>query len=616
MKKLLLCIALVMLFAIDSAQAQDELPRKYEAYSWSSNNERLLGQEISHTVNIEGAKWLRLYFDDISLPSGSQVVITSALDGSTQVLDATKMSQWSNSSAYFNGNEVTVSINAKSPGAGISIYELEIGEVDEGPSTRSQCGSADNRTDSNNPAIGRLVPIGCTGWIIRNGKIVTAGHCANSRAQVLEFNVPQSNFNGSIVHPPVQDQFPVSQSSIVSPYTGGNPDSDWAVFNTGTNNQGETPIQAQGSSFNVIQSSPGSSITITGYGVDTGSDNQTQQTHTGPLDRTTNTRVYYQTDTEGGNSGSPIIDTNTGNAVGVHAYGGCSTNGSGANFGARATISAFWNAMDLDGGGPPPPPPSGDCIEVDDFSDYSISSFANQDADGNYSLQSEGSVLYMEDNTWKYINVNYSITSSTIIEFDFGSTSEGEIHGIALENDNTLTSERVFKVYGVQDYGITNYDDYPNNNEYRTYSINVGDYYTGSINRIVFINDNDAGTNNNSYFRNVKLYDPSSCTSLAINFDASARKTKEVAIYGNEDEIDGINIELFPNPVQDLLTINTKGLSKTSQATLTSISGQKVVYLTLKDGANQFYLDHLPAGLYILKVGEGSSEVSKKVILK
>lgn len=52
--------------------------------------------------------------------------------------------------------------------------------------------------------------------------------------------------------------------------------------------------------------------------------------------------MRYQTDTEGGNSGSPVIDEATGNAVGVHTHGGCSTSGGGNNSGTSTFNTAFW----------------------------------------------------------------------------------------------------------------------------------------------------------------------------------------------------------------------------------------------------------------------------------
>ncbi|MDZ7622921.1 MAG: hypothetical protein U5J96_00515 [Ignavibacteriaceae bacterium] len=83
------------------------------------------------------------------------------------------------------------------------------------------------------------------------------------------------------------------------------------------------------------------SIRITGYGVDgpppgfgngtRDSTNQTQQTHMGPNAASSGTTMRYVTDTQGGNSGSPVIDGLTNVAVGVHTHGGCSSSGGNNN---------------------------------------------------------------------------------------------------------------------------------------------------------------------------------------------------------------------------------------------------------------------------------------------
>jgi hypothetical protein len=55
--------------------------------------------------------------------------------------------------------------------------------------------------------------------------------------------------------------------------------------------------------------------------------------------------MRYVTDTQGGNSGSPVIDGLTGNAVGVHTHGGCTSSG-GNNNGTSTFNSAFWAAVE------------------------------------------------------------------------------------------------------------------------------------------------------------------------------------------------------------------------------------------------------------------------------
>ena len=84
-------------------------------------------------------------------------------------------------------------------------------------------------------------------------------------------------------------------------------------------------------------------IRITGYGVDDGVDNQTEQTHVGPNAGSSGTTMRYQTDTECGNSGGPVIDDATG-----MARPPASTTGTASTVMARlrATVSS------------PPAPPS------------------------------------------------------------------------------------------------------------------------------------------------------------------------------------------------------------------------------------------------------------------
>ena len=120
---------------------------------------------------------------------------------------------------------------------------------------------------------------------------------------------------------------------------------DWGVFEVFANSvTGMMPIDAQGAHFELVQDLGPPTIRITGFGVDfnNGDRNQTQQTHAGPNAGSSGTTMRYQTDTEGGNSGSPVIDEATGNAVGVHTHGGCSTGGGGNNSGTSLFHAAFW----------------------------------------------------------------------------------------------------------------------------------------------------------------------------------------------------------------------------------------------------------------------------------
>lgn len=310
----------------------------------------------SFTVTQPGVDWLRVSFQDVVLAgdplagNGAELRIYSVLDGALQVMNAIEVERWRSSSAYFNGDAVQIEVWAH-PRTGTSrvlVDELEIGLAPAG-SNRSICGNNDDRQPSTDPRSGRLLPVGCTAWLIDDcaGCFLTAGHCTGN-IQVVEFNVPLSTSNGTIQHPGPEDQYPVDAASLQS-NGGQGVGNDWAYFGTFANGTtGLTASQAQGPGF-TLSAPPAAgtaTIRITGYGSTSPRDqfNQTQQTHTGGLVTSTTTTVQYTADTTGGNSGSPVIWDNTGMAVGIHTHGGCSSTG-GQNSGTSFSRPELQNAL-------------------------------------------------------------------------------------------------------------------------------------------------------------------------------------------------------------------------------------------------------------------------------
>ena len=341
----------ILIPAMSIAQVADS-PSRIEPYSWNSGSHQgNTGDQpvAQHIITSGEAIALRLHFAGVTLGSASYVTVTSLSDGHSQTLNSANIDLTANYSAFFNGDSIIVKLYAKYPdqNVAISIDQVEIEEPVI--QTESICGTADNRGASNDPAVGRFNN-GCTAWIIANGKIVTAGHCSEnqSSSSFVEFNVPLSASGGQLQHSGPEHQYFIDLDSLA--YINGGTGNDWAVFSVLNNSQtGFSALEAQGKGFHVVQSAPGNTIRITGYGVDDGSTNQTLQTHTGPLSSVTSNRVFYSIDTKGGNSGSPIIDEATGFAVGIHTHGGCNSTG-GANSGTRATVGPLWDAMGLAGG--------------------------------------------------------------------------------------------------------------------------------------------------------------------------------------------------------------------------------------------------------------------------
>ncbi len=245
------------------------------------------------------------------------------------------------------------------------------------------------------------------------------------------------------------------------------------------------------------------------------------------------------------------------------------------------------------------------------FNDFTITSFSNQDAAGNFSVGSGGASLVLTNNTWKYIALNYTVTANTVIEFDFSSSSQGEIHGVGFENDNTLTSTRYFKVHGTQNYGVTNFDNYSSGTT--TYVIPVGNFYTGSMDRLVFINDNDAGSGNNSTFSNVKIYEGSCGSSVRV-----ADFGPTTALLGTEDEGAFSSIRIAPNPIKkgNLLQvfIPNNGQSKDTFYSIINLVGQKVGSGKLNDNGS-INVESLKAGMYMLKLENSQMKTVERFII-
>jgi hypothetical protein len=145
-----------------------------------------------------------------------------------------------------------------------------------------------------------------------------------------------------------------------------------------------------------------------------------------------------------------------------------------------------------------------------DFRDYTVESYGGaQDEGGTVSVKDQGATLQIIGNSWKKIGLDYNVTENTVLEFDFKSDKEADIQGIGFDNDDALSRDRTFKVYGTQSWGISDFDDYGHTESgYKHYRIPVGQYYTGQMNRLFFVNDHDvANPVGESTFRNVRVWE-------------------------------------------------------------------------------------------------------------
>lgn len=369
MKHTLLKLAVAAAIAALGASAQaDKAPLRYDLkpYAQSAAARAAQAEAGGQVIEMAGAPWVRLIFKDVKLQGNAKLRITSLQDGAQQHLDAGNLRHWRNTSAYFNGSAVRVELLAPkgSKGNRYEIAQVMVGKADD-VQPESQCGPVDNRVPSAADNRARLLDVGCTANLMANGCFITAGHCLSSASlvDVVEFDVPASNANGSLNHPPPSKQYvPTANRQFQNGGTG----KDWGVFTVAPNSEtGLTPLQAQGPGLALATSLPtvGQTVEITGYGVDSGTANQTQQVHSGPITSVVpaTTRLLYQADTEGGNSGSAVLQG--GNVVAIHTHGGCTTSG-GANSGTLYTNTAFQAGFATVCGSGAPEPTCDDVVKI------------------------------------------------------------------------------------------------------------------------------------------------------------------------------------------------------------------------------------------------------------
>ena len=140
--------------------------------------------------------------------------------------------------------------------------------------------------------------------------------------------------------------------------------------------------------------------------------------------------------------------------------------------------------------------------------------------------------MEIEGNAWKSIDIgNYDITADTVLEFEFNSNSEGEIHGIGFDNDNdnSNSQQQIFQLFGVQQWGNQAFNNYQTSDDWKSYSIRVGDYFTGNIDRIAFVSDDDRNSPTNiSQFRNISLMDQANSTNITQSANLSSNTMNEI----------------------------------------------------------------------------------------
>ncbi len=131
---------------------------------------------------------------------------------------------------------------------------------------------------------------------------------------------------------------------------------------------------------------------------------------------------------------------------------------------------------------------------------------------GTFAIEDGGTTIRLDGNAWKKANMNYTVTENTILELEVRITGLGEIQGILFDTNNSIGNDdkaRLFQFAGVQAWGILDFSTYTGS-DWASYTIRVGDFFTGDFPYLVFAGDKDgAPTSQQSFYRNVRLYEES-----------------------------------------------------------------------------------------------------------
>ncbi|MEQ9671648.1 Calx-beta domain-containing protein [Coleofasciculus sp. G2-EDA-02] len=166
---------------------------------------------------------------------------------------------------------------------------------------------------------------------------------------------------------------------------------------------------------------------------------------------------------------------------------------------------------------------------------YALTSYGgNQDKNPLVNFTWDGNEVGITGNGWKKLALNGTINKGTILEFDFKSTAEGDIQGIGFDTDDSLSSKQFFKLYGTQGWGINTFNNYADSaGEWKSYRIDVGNFFTGEMDYLFFANDHDVkNPTASSQFRNIKLYDPE----LAVTANGITDTYTLDSYAGNQDK--------------------------------------------------------------------------------
>lgn len=309
----------------------------------------------SETIHSSGAQFVRVHFKKFNLPDGDYVTVASPDGTDFWTYTAKGLNGTGNFWSFLvEADTAIVSLHAgpakKARGNryGVEIDRIAHGflnpEVEPGAPEKVLCGTqggeaAACHTEINMRPVARLSfqsggsSFVCTGWLVAGSNantMLTNNHCVATQAEVstvqARFNYQTTTCAGS-----TQATFTsYAGGTFLRTHSGldytiltlqGNPEATWGEY-TATSKQ-----PTLGMTINFPQH-PGGGLKRIGYW-----DNSAHTTRCTASSvnasyggATAGSQMGYGCDSAGGSSGSPIMDAGTGRIIGLHHFGGVTSN--------------------------------------------------------------------------------------------------------------------------------------------------------------------------------------------------------------------------------------------------------------------------------------------------
>ena len=224
-----------------------------------------------------------------------------------------------------------------------------------------------------------------------------------------------------------------------------------------------------------------------------------------------------------------------------------------------------------------------------------LTSYTLDTPNASYQVSDGGSTLTLFNQTSKKVDFIYNVTANTILEFQFRSDAMGYDHEIGFDNDNNYwntdwSKPTGFKLYGTETWAgwnlaLNNYSG----TEWKTYSINIGQFYTGAIQHLFFNNQTNSQFSGaegnalaNSFFRNVQLYDTNPLDTIAptvASLNAPTITTSSKDYSFNVSYTDSVLMNAGSLDSHDIRVTSANGFNQLAQfvSSTTSADGKTVV---------------------------------------